>query len=179
MKLITQPVIICDDNCKEFYFNNGYIPNRIKLLGAKKLIDEFLKMSDNEIKEYNDVVDEEWRIEMEKVNEECSKEYKINKPSKGYIYIYKQKDLYKIGKSKKFDCRFKKYVTENPEPIELVFKASSNDYSLAEESLHIKFTSSNYNREWFRLNDNDLDLLRNIKESEFSELLIDIFTNNI
>ena len=85
-------------------------------------------------------------------------EKKNTKTVNGWIYLYKQGDFYKIGRSRLKDCRIKKYITENPFPIELVFKKEVSDYIEAEKLLHEKFKDKRISssQEWFLLEDKDV-----------------------
>ena len=83
-------------------------------------------------------------------------EKKLSKQVSGWIYIYKQGEYYKIGKSKDEDCRVKKYITENPEPVELIFKHKVPDYTKTEKDLHKLFKLKNHHSEWFKLDQDDL-----------------------
>lgn len=80
----------------------------------------------------------------------------------GFIYVYKQGKYYKIGKSKYEDCRKNKYITENPEQIELVYKYKTNDYTKEEKTIHNLFNEKRINpkREWFLLTENDISLIK-------------------
>ena len=164
MKL-NNPVVICFEG-EETYFNNLYIPDKKTLNRIKCFLDSFIDLDDEEIKNINKNITEYWK----EVEEESQKnENKIwrnytKEVSVGYIYIYKQGNKYKIGRSSKLDCRNKKYITENPDLIEIVFKAKVKDYSKAEQKLHKLFINSriNKNREWFLLNDSQLEFFKDI-----------------
>lgn len=80
----------------------------------------------------------------------------------GYIYVYKQGKNYKIGRSLQEDCRVKRYITENPKPIELVLKYKVNDYIKEEKDLHKLFKSNIIagRKEWFLLSDKDIKKIK-------------------
>lgn len=75
---------------------------------------------------------------------------------KWYIYLIKSWDYYKIWKTIDIKKRVKRYITENPNEIELIHSFESLDYDRQELELHHKFKSKNHNREWFILNADDI-----------------------
>lgn len=79
-----------------------------------------------------------------------------------YIYIIKSWDYYKIWKTIDVKKRIKKYITENPNEIELIHSFESADYDRQELELHYKFKSKNHNREWFMLDANDILFLKSL-----------------
>lgn len=84
------------------------------------------------------------------------------KSIKWYIYIIKSWDFYKIWKTTNLKNRIKKYITENPNEIELIHSFESNDYSRQELELHYKFKNKNHNREWFILEESDILFLKTL-----------------
>lgn len=92
-----------------------------------------------------------------KIKEDSKKDVTRN----GWIYLYKQGKYYKIGRSLSEDCRIKKYIIENPLPVELVFKKEVQDYVYTEKFLHDKFKEKRISnkQEWFLLDKKDIRLL--------------------
>jgi len=84
----------------------------------------------------------------------------------GYIYILKNKEFYKIGRSKNPKNRIKSYVTENPDEIEIILCEYVDDYKKAEEELHILFKDKKHRGEWFKLNNEDIELIKNYINKE-------------
>jgi len=166
MIIYNRPLVIYKDD-NNYCFNGGIIPDKDTLIGIKKLIENTLLLSNDEIKKNNKEINDYWK---KKDNHLIKNNKKI--VSSGYIYIYKQEDFYKIGKSKRLDCRNIKYITENPKQIELVFKAFVNDYDGAEIELHKLFKDSHHNREWFCLNKNNIKFIKDITLSEFGKKYI-------
>lgn len=158
--------IIIDEN-EEMFFNGGYIPSIENLIKIRLFIDKKLELSQEDIDKNNNNVNNYWMKKEESYVK--NKENKNIFGGDGYIYIYKQNDNYKIGKSKRIDCRNKKYITENPDLIELYFKVRVKNYSEAELKLHSIFKDYriNENREWFKLNDDCLSFIRNIENTEW------------
>lgn len=130
------------------------------IVACKKALDKFLvDHSKEDVEDYNLEIRQEIRLEKEAwINRDKTIIEKIDSP--GWVYLYKQGEYYKIGKSKSEDCRIQKYVTENPHPIELVDKWFSDTYSEAEEHLHITFSNKQHNREWFVLSNSDIVKLK-------------------
>lgn len=80
----------------------------------------------------------------------------VKKDLDGFIYIIKSGEFYKIGKTININNRFKKYITENPNRIELVYYFYVKNYSIEEEKLHDIFKHKQHNREWFKLDPEDI-----------------------
>lgn len=89
-------------------------------------------------------------------------EQKDSKNKKWYIYIIKSWGYYKIWKTINLNNRVKKYITENPNEIELIHSFESDDYTKQEFELHLKFKEKNYNREWFMLDADDILFLKSL-----------------
>lgn len=87
---------------------------------------------------------------------------KAPEDNNGWIYVYRQNKYYKIGKSKYKDCRVKKYKTENPQGITLILKKHVRDYHWLEHHLHVTFNNRRYRGEWFILQHEDIDLIKQI-----------------
>ena len=112
----------------------------------------------------NDEEIEERNVILKRVNENINKmsHGDIKSKQKGYIYVIKSLNKYKIGKTKNLKNRMRKYITESPEPIEVILTENINDYTKCETELHKKLLNKNYNREWYDLDDSDFDIIKNI-----------------
>lgn len=86
----------------------------------------------------------------------------LKNPKKWFIYIIKSWEFYKIWKTININKRIKKYITENPNEIEIIHFFETKDYDLKEKQLHDKFKQKNHNREWFKLNNNDVLFLKSL-----------------
>ena len=75
---------------------------------------------------------------------------------KGFIYIVKSNNLYKIGRALDIKQRTKTYRTENPFGIQVVFQKEVSDYIKIEKQLLDKFKNKQFRGEWFRLDKNDV-----------------------
>lgn len=85
------------------------------------------------------------------------------KINKWYIYIIKSWEYYKIWKTKNINKRSKKYITENPNEIEIVCIIESDDMDILEKEFHNKFKDKKHNREWFNLCDEDILFFKSYK----------------
>jgi hypothetical protein len=140
-------------------FNTGLVDYE-KIVLCKTAIINFLEEnSEKDVEDYNKIGREYWKNELEKTYINISEK---KKKIKGYIYIYKQDKYYKIGRSKRLDCRKTKYITENPRKIELIRVYESEDCESDESILHNKFLSKKHNREWFLLLFDDIKLIDNL-----------------
>lgn len=172
-----RPIVIYKGDDNNYHFNGGVIPTIEQLKLVKELIDSSILMGQREIDLNNEEIYNYWKNEQRDVvvdKKPTSRRYN------GYIYIYKQDNNYKIGKSKREDCRIRKYITENPYEIELFFKAYVCDYDKAEQELHNIFKESriNENREWFIFDQKDLSYIKNLKHSNWGkEFIKDLIIN--
>ena len=79
---------------------------------------------------------------------------------KGYIYLLKSKNFYKIGKTKYLKDRMKAYKTENPFEIEIIIQKEVEDYVKIEKELLKKFEDKQIKGEWFKLNKDDVEEIK-------------------
>lgn len=71
---------------------------------------------------------------------------------KGYIYIIRCNEFYKIGCSRDgADKRLKAMQTGNPYELELIFQCEVTDFMQAEAALHAYFKDNRVRGEWYRL----------------------------
>jgi predicted GIY-YIG superfamily endonuclease len=87
------------------------------------------------------------------------------KPKKGFIYILKCNATghYKIGSTKNISNRIKQLKTANSS-IELIKTYPVENISV-EKELHAVFENQNINREWFELDQDDLDSIDEFMKS--------------
>jgi len=109
----------------------------------------------NELKSYNE------RIEIDQF-EVIDKAKQTKVETIGYVYLLNviNTDIYKIGYSKNADKRIGSIKTSSPLDIELIKVFKCYDAFQAEQELHNIFKGKRTNREWFKLNFNDLDILK-------------------
>ena len=79
---------------------------------------------------------------------------------KGYIYVIKCHDWYKIGKAFNIKERLGALQTGNPYELEIVHSIKCNDYTLVENRLHKRYAFHRGHGEWFKL---PLDALNEVK----------------
>ena len=79
----------------------------------------------------------------------------------GYIYVIKSGKYHKIGRTLNFKHRIKKYITENPNKVKIILCKKVNDYIGVENRLHSELKNKNYNREWFKLENEDINFINN------------------
>lgn len=70
----------------------------------------------------------------------------------GLVYLIKDGDRYKIGKTKYLSSRLPAIRNEIGREIELVHLIKSDDYNILERVLHDRFSDKRIEGEWFRLN---------------------------
>ena len=106
-----------------------------------------------------------WRIKKQipKEREQEEKEWnktKIKISTRGYIYLIKSNNLYKIGRAKNLKSRIKTYQTENPFGIEVIFQKEVDDYIGTEKDLLTRFENKRERGEWFKLNNEDIQWIK-------------------
>ena len=109
---------------------------RSRLAAAYRLILEAAEMTDEEVE------GEKWK-----------------QIHKGWIYLIKDGDLYKIGMSVNVADRFATIKRTNL-GAELICSAIFDDHAKIERELHIKFAHKRVSGEWFALNNEDIDWLK-------------------
>ena len=137
-----------------FLPNSGGFPNH-------KEIDEIIdvlqqlknEMTDEDINKKND---EYWENAYSFENNKK----KEKKKQEGYIYVIKSNKHYKIERTLNPEQRIEKYITENPNKIEVILCEKVKDYVGVEKKLHSIFEYKNHNREWFNLNDEEISLIK-------------------
>ena len=82
----------------------------------------------------------------------------INKPL-GYLYVVKMGDYYKIGTSKTPNTRLKEF-TKLPFELETVICECVFNYQEIESELHNKFYEKNKRGEWFVLDKQDVEYIK-------------------
>ena len=138
-----------------FMINVGGCPNHKEI---DSIIDRLQRlkneMTDKEINEQNKKEWEEQMHNMEEANKLSHNDLKTK--IKGYIYLLKSRNLYKIGRAKDIRNRIKTYKTENPFGIEVIFQKKVNDYVGVETKLLKKFKDKQIRGEWFELDKKDI-----------------------
>ena len=108
---------------------------------------------------------EEWNPEVKL--EQCNSFdiYPIETPSKGFVYLIRNEDIFKIGITENLLRRFKKL-----KPDEIINVVRCSNYESLEKALHKKFKDNRIPQtEYFRLDKHELELvnIEMIKGAEF------------
>lgn len=82
------------------------------------------------------------------------------KRKRGFIYVVRSQGFYKIGRTKNKESRTRKYVTENPLPIEFVVWTEVDACWHVERELHKALEPKRYRSEWYRLEDGDVEKIK-------------------
>lgn len=84
----------------------------------------------------------------------------------GYVYVVKLDKHYKIGISKTPESRLKEF-TLLPYELETIILERVIDYDKREKELHEHFADKRVRGEWFLLDNNDIEYIKNyLKQSE-------------
>lgn len=84
-----------------------------------------------------------------------------SRTAKGYVYLIRSLDMYKIGKASDLEARMKTYRTENPHGLEMVAASGQViDPSALERSLLERFAGKSVVGEWHRLEADDVEWIK-------------------
>ncbi len=85
-----------------------------------------------------------------------------NKKKIGYVYLIKSGEYHKIGLTRrKPETRLREFTT--PEGVSMVHVIETYDPEGCEEFLHNVFKDKRAEREWFRLTEEDIEFVCDIK----------------
>jgi hypothetical protein len=79
----------------------------------------------------------------------------------GYVYLIESEHGYKIGKTVNIKSRTRLFEVKLPFPIKLINYSWFENYSKAESNQHKKFAHKRREGEWFELNSEDIDYIKN------------------
>lgn len=102
---------------------------------------------------------------MENILQEIRQEKLVE--SSDWVYVFKSKELYKIGYAWDWEGRLDTIRGANPFGVEMVLVAQMPNYKEIEEKLHKMFATKRIYREWFRLAKKDLmEILKIFKQEQ-------------
>lgn len=87
--------------------------------------------------------------------------YKIEENHKGYVYLIKSNNYFKIGKTKNIKQRISSLQTSSATHIELIHTIKTSNYHKIEKELHKKFENQHIKGEWFNLSEEDIEYIKN------------------
>ena len=159
---LSSGIIKPDSNAKHKWQKNPYLcPDKSKVQ-KYKLIDFFVQA-------FND---KSWA---ERPIQDLSNRYAkfdLSKrtllPTRGYVYLFKFNDCFKIGMSTTTSRRQKEIERKKKVELELLHEISSNDYQRAEASLHAEFAHCRRGKaELFDLTPEEVQQILAIKQMDF------------
>ena len=159
---LSSGIIKPDSNAKHKWQKNPYLcPDKSKVQ-KYKLIDLFVQA-------FND---KSWA---ERPIQDLSNRYAkfdLSKrtllPTRGYVYLFKFNDCFKIGMSTTTSRRQKEIERKKKVELELLHEISSNDYQRAEASLHAEFAHCRRGKaELFDLTPEEVQQILAIKQMDF------------
>lgn len=111
------------------------------------------------------VIDEKKSLKELRKKEEAEK--LAIKEKEGFVYILRsENNCYKIGKAKDLQSRVTSWKHEFPIKIDLIHSFACHDRTLVENNLHNKYSKKRLQREWYKLNDEDISWLLSVKDYE-------------
>lgn len=99
-----------------------------------------------------------------KRNLELAERRKSNKENNGYVYVCRLDKHYKIGISKNPHSRLQEF-TLLPYELETVLIEKVNGYDKREKELHEHFADKRVRGEWFELNEEDIEYIKEYLKS--------------
>lgn len=90
--------------------------------------------------------------------------------NKGYVYVFKCNEYYKIGVSKNVEKRLQQLNTQRPYEVCLIYKSSLiEDPYKVKKQLHKMFEDKRISQEWFELNISDIDDISDYVKTHIEE----------
>lgn len=144
-------------------FNGSPIPQRRHIDQMIRILTAYRNLTPKERKEINSNI----RKQREEENNRCyDREYPPRPEIDGYVYLIHSQGKYKIGKTKDPKSRMKGYTAENPHGFEVIEMFKCKSYSKQEKEMHKIFQDKRIgNREWFNLDDKDVDKFKTLAET--------------
>ena len=104
----------------------------------------------------------EAKQEMDKAISRLKKQHERDTKEKGYLYLIRCGDYYKIGITQNIEQRLSSFKTSIPFDIELVLKEKFNYIykSKIERELHKEFKHKLHKGEWYNLDKGDIDKIK-------------------
>ena len=81
----------------------------------------------------------------------------------GWVYVIQADNgLYKIGKTKDWDGRLNHFTVKLPYELVFIMRIETEDRHELESFLHEQYSDKRIRGEWFRLDDDDIEVLRHL-----------------
>ena len=151
-----------DSNAKHKWQKNPYLcPDKGKVQ-KYKLIDLFVRAFNDKSWAERPIQD----LSMRYAKFDLSKRTLL--PTRGYVYLFKFNDCFKIGMSTATSRRQKEIEWKKKVELELLHEISSNDYQRAEATLHAEFAHCRRGKaELFDLTPEEVQQILAIKQMDF------------
>lgn len=138
----------------------GLICDFWKFLSTWKVSRKLKHYWDSLINEY---LKNDWLIISDRYKQKNEENIKNND---WYIYVLKSNWIYKIWRAKNIQNRLKKYTTENPFWIDVIFALKVKNYINNETILLKKFKNKQVRWEWFSLDWQDLLFIKEVLKEQ-------------
>ena len=122
----------------------------------KKTNSFYSRHSDKDIKQLEEDADERRRQRF--VSDEL---LSANAKKAGYVYLLHHDGLHKIGRTKSVPNRRTQIVAKMPHEVTLIHSIKTDDMVGLEALLHERYAEKRMNGEWFALNYDDIQDIRN------------------
>jgi len=134
-----------------------YLPSVVEIEAIQKLLDHIKSAGDDKIQEANQNREEKYREwnEIRRAQQEP-------KLFSGYIYLVSLGEHTKIGRSKDWKARISSLFGDLGPTAQLIDVFYSSNHIQQEKELHKKFSYKQVRGEWFKLDESDIEEIRNM-----------------
>lgn len=154
--------IFLNDNPISITDQIGEIPNINEIDIIIKRLNELKSKGQDYIDKYNENVCEDLYKRIGRPP--CEKDKKKEIIKIGYIYVIEdtKNNSCKIGVSKNnVKNRLSSMQTSNPNKLKILYKKKIKHYIKLEEMMHMEFKEKRLSGEWFKLNNDDIEYVKN------------------
>lgn len=143
-------------------FNGEPIPQRKHIDEMIKILTTYRNLTPKERANMNHRIG---AVREEENNNSYDHICSIKKEIDGYVYLIHSEGKYKIGKTKDPKSRMNGYRAENPHGFNIIEMFKCKSYSKQEKEMHKIFQDKRIgNREWFNLDEKDVDKFKSLAE---------------
>ncbi len=147
-----------------FYLRNcnGFVMEYSQVKEVCEGLLNYAEKNKDKLNKYNKMTEKEFCEMLRKNNSQTNNK---QTKSKGYVYLFKCNDRYKIGVSKDVNRRLKD-LNGRPYEISLITKSKFIDNPYIEENkLHKEYQEFRLGGEWFNLDKHQVEIVKNKIES--------------
>jgi hypothetical protein len=162
---VPRPIRFIRDGINLIPNHGDSIVSRDEWNRIKREIDKFYQYTrDDEIEKRN--------FKLRESNSAYKYSVKLDWVIAGYVYLLESSNgCYKIGKTRKIEKRLYQLLREYPLEIKVLHYIPCRDHTKAENYLHKFFEDYRLQGDWFRLDKEQIDWLKNLSSDALDELV--------